>query len=187
MRDLGWLDSWFCETEFIAEIISECLPEDFKPEEISPSQLRAMIIVHPFFIGKAETLARRHLGGNWKKCASAVNMVLKEVLERICQKKYCRENISAHLNIPDPAATPLQALAKNDLYNLLEERISTLNVREQYVIRSRFGLNGNSVKTLEAIAGEFNITHERVRQIENRAMEKLSHPAFKRLLRQNML
>jgi RNA polymerase primary sigma factor len=59
----------------------------------------------------------------------------------------------------------------------LEQVLSTLELREAEIIRLRFGLNGETPKTLEEVGNIFNITRERVRQIEAKAVRKLRHPS----------
>ena len=54
--------------------------------------------------------------------------------------------------------------------------IETLTPREQKVIRLRYGLDDNHARTLEEVGKEFNVTRERIRQIEAKALRKLRHP-----------
>lgn len=62
------------------------------------------------------------------------------------------------------------------LRELLKEVLETLTEREQFVIELRYGLGGEEPKTLEEVGNEFNVTRERVRQIEAKALKKLQHP-----------
>ena len=72
-------------------------------------------------------------------------------------------------------------------YRLLKEQISnvlkTLTPREQKVIRLRFGLDDGRSRTLEEVGREFNVTRERIRQIEAKALRKMRHPSRSRKLK----
>ena len=69
----------------------------------------------------------------------------------------------------------------------LDEVLDTLTEREQKVLRLRFGMNDGRARTLEEVGKEFDVTRERIRQIEAKALRKLRHPSrsrkFKRLFR----
>lgn len=68
------------------------------------------------------------------------------------------------------------AVVQSDIYNRLDEIVGTLSEREQYVIKRRFGLDGNEVQTLDEIGKQLGVTRERVRQIEAKAIRKLRAP-----------
>ena len=61
--------------------------------------------------------------------------------------------------------------------------LDTLTEREQKVLRLRFGMNDGRARTLEEVGREFDVTRERVRQIEAKALRKLRHPSRSRKLR----
>ena len=65
----------------------------------------------------------------------------------------------------------------------LHEVLETLTEREQRVLELRYGLKGGEAKTLEEVGNAFNVTRERVRQIEAKALRKLRHPSQSRKLR----
>ncbi|MEG1662484.1 MAG: sigma-70 family RNA polymerase sigma factor, partial [Clostridia bacterium] len=65
----------------------------------------------------------------------------------------------------------------------LIEVLSTLTPREQKVIRLRYGLEDNRIRTLEEVGKIFNVTRERIRQIEAKALRKLRHPNRMKKLR----
>jgi RNA polymerase primary sigma factor len=70
--------------------------------------------------------------------------------------------------------------------NLIEQAshvLSTLSKREEKVVRMRFGIGENSDHTLEEVGQEFNVTRERIRQIEAKAIKKLRHPSRSKKLR----
>ena len=70
---------------------------------------------------------------------------------------------------------------KEQLWGVLE----TLTPREQMVLRLRFGLDDGRQRTLEEVGKEFNVTRERIRQIEAKALRKLRHPTRSNKLKDN--
>ena len=82
-------------------------------------------------------------------------------------------------NVPVPAEAAAFALLKEQLAEVLE----TLTEREKKVLRLRFGLDDGRQRTLEEVGKEFNVTRERIRQIEAKALRKLRHPSRSRKLR----
>ena len=82
-------------------------------------------------------------------------------------------------NVPVPADAAAFTLLKEQLQDVL----STLTEREQKVLRLRFGLDDGRARTLEEVGREFNVTRERIRQIEAKALRKLRHPSRSRKLK----
>ncbi len=82
-------------------------------------------------------------------------------------------------NVPVPADAAVFALLKEQLLEVLD----TLTERERKVLRLRFGLDDGRARTLEEVGKEFNVTRERIRQIEAKALRKLRHPSRSRKLR----
>ncbi len=82
-------------------------------------------------------------------------------------------------NMPVPADAAEQTMLKEQLMEVL----GTLTEREQKVLMLRFGLNDGKDHTLEEVGREFNVTRERIRQIEAKALRKLNHPSRSRKLR----
>jgi len=78
--------------------------------------------------------------------------------------------------VGDPGAQPNETASYGMLKDDLSRIVSTLNTREQAVIRMRFGLDDGKPKTLEDIGKKFSVTRERIRQIESRALVKLRQP-----------
>ena len=81
------------------------------------------------------------------------------------------------------ALPPADAASQQLLREQISEVISTLNAREQQVIRLRFGLEDGRSRTLEEVGKEFGVTRERIRQIEAKALRKLRHPTRSRKLK----
>lgn len=82
-------------------------------------------------------------------------------------------------NVPVPAEAAAFTLLKEQLAEVLD----TLTEREQKVLRLRFGLDDGKGRTLEEVGEEFDVTRERIRQIEAKALRKLRHPSRSRKLR----
>ena len=82
-------------------------------------------------------------------------------------------------NVPVPAEAAAFTLLKEQLVDVL----GTLTEREQRVLKLRFGLDDGRARTLEEVGKEFNVTRERIRQIEAKALRKLRHPSRSRKLK----
>ena len=83
----------------------------------------------------------------------------------------------------DNAAEPAEAASFTLLKEQLMEVLSTLTPREEKVLRLRFGLEDGRTRTLEEVGKEFNVSRERIRQIEAKALRKLRHPSRSKKLR----
>jgi RNA polymerase primary sigma factor len=81
------------------------------------------------------------------------------------------------------AVSPANATAYSMLKEQIDEVFQSLSEREQQVLMLRFGLQDGSPRTLEEVGQMFNVTRERVRQIEAKALRKLRHPTRSRRLR----
>lgn len=96
------------------------------------------------------------------------------------------EEENSHLGdfIPDDdAPAPAEAAAYTLLQEQIDEVLGTLTEREEKVLRLRFGLDDGRTRTLEEVGKEFNVTRERIRQIEAKALRKLRHPSRSKKLR----
>ena len=115
-----------------------------------------------------------------------VREILKISQEPVSLEAPIGEEEDSHLgdfiqddNVPVPA----DAAAFTMLKEQLEEVLGTLTEREQKVLRLRFGLDDGRARTLEEVGKEFNVTRERIRQIEAKALRKLRHPSRSRKLK----
>ncbi len=115
-----------------------------------------------------------------------VREILKISQEPVSLETPIGEEEDSHLgdfiqddNVPVPA----DAAAFTLLREQLNEVLSTLTEREQKVLRLRFGLDDGRARTLEEVGKEFNVTRERIRQIEAKALRKLRHPSRSRKLK----
>ena len=115
-----------------------------------------------------------------------VREILKISQEPVSLETPIGEEEDSHLgdfiqddNVPVPADAAAFTLLKEQLAEVLD----TLTEREQKVLRLRFGLDDGRARTLEEVGREFNVTRERIRQIEAKALRKLRHPSRSRKLR----
>ena len=95
------------------------------------------------------------------------------------------EEDDSHLGdfIPDhDVVTPDEAAAYSMLKDQLFEVLETLTEREQKVLKLRFGLEDNRPRTLEEVGRQMDVTRERIRQIEAKAIRKLKHPSRIKIL-----
>ena len=115
-----------------------------------------------------------------------VREILKISQEPVSLETPIGEEEDSHLGdfIPDDnMPVPADAAAFTLLKEQLEEVLGTLTEREQKVLTLRFGLEDGRARTLEEVGKEFNVTRERIRQIEAKALRKLRHPSRSRKLR----
>jgi len=75
----------------------------------------------------------------------------------------------------ESALDPLEALTSSNLHDQLDELLGLLDERETKIINSRFGLNGKKPMNLEEVGREFGVTRERIRQLQNKALEKMRY------------
>lgn len=115
-----------------------------------------------------------------------VREILKISQEPVSLETPIGEEEDSHLgdfikddNVPVPADAATFTLLKEQL----EEVLGTLTEREQKVLTLRFGLEDGRARTLEEVGKEFNVTRERIRQIEAKALRKLRHPSRSRKLK----
>ncbi|MCI0451701.1 MAG: RNA polymerase sigma factor RpoD [Candidatus Latescibacteria bacterium] len=115
-----------------------------------------------------------------------VKSVMKASMEPISLDRPIGEDEDSNLSdfIEDTsAASPAQTASHAMLRDQLNRVLSTLTRREEKVIRLRFGLGDGTPRTLEEVGTIFNVTRERVRQIEAKALKKLQHPSRARKLK----
>ena len=115
-----------------------------------------------------------------------VREILKISQEPVSLETPIGEEEDSHLgdfiqddNVPVPAEAASFTLLREQLVEVL----GTLTEREQKVLRLRFGLDDGRARTLEEVGKEFNVTRERIRQIEAKALRKLRHPSRSRKLK----
>ena len=84
---------------------------------------------------------------------------------------------------PAPLSPPVDAAVNASLRDVCKDVLDTLTPREAKVLRMRFGIEMNTDHTLEEVGKQFDVTRERIRQIEAKALRKLKHPSRSRKLR----
>ena len=117
---------------------------------------------------------------------SKVREIIKIAQEQVSLETPIGEEEDSHLgdfiedeNAPAPAEVASNAMMREQL----QEVLHTLTPREEKVIRLRFGLEDGQAHTLEEVGKEFNVTRERIRQIEAKALRKIRHPGRSKKLR----
>ena len=115
-----------------------------------------------------------------------VREIMKIAQDPVSLETPIGEEEDSHLGdfIPDDdSPAPAEAASYEFLKEQLEEVLHTLTSREEHVLKLRFGLEDGRTRTLEEVGKEFNITRERIRQIEAKALRKLRHPSRSKRLK----
>ena len=117
---------------------------------------------------------------------SKVEEIMKIAQEPVSLETPIGEEEDSHLGDfiqDDEASQPSEEASYTLLREQLEEVLATLTPREEQVLRMRFGLKDGKPHTLEEVGKEFDVTRERIRQIESKALRKLRHPSRSKKLR----
>ncbi len=115
-----------------------------------------------------------------------VREIMKIAQEPVSLETPIGEEEDSHLGdfIPDEGASePSEAASFTLLKEQLVDVLSTLTLREEKVLKLRFGIEDGRTRTLEEVGKEFNVTRERIRQIEAKALRKLRHPSRSKKLK----
>jgi RNA polymerase primary sigma factor len=116
-----------------------------------------------------------------------VNGILKISKEPISLETPIGEEEDSHLRdfIEDKAMlSPLDFAIQGDMKKKIDSILCSLTAKEEKIIRKRFGIGGDIPHTLEEVGLEFDVTRERIRQIEGKAIRKLKHPSRSKWLRE---
>ena len=135
-------------------------------------------------LGREATPAE--IGEKMGLSAERVREIMKVALDPVSLETPIGEEEDSHLGdfIPDEdTPAPAEAASATILREMIERELNTLTPREAHVIKLRFGLYDGRSRTLEEVGKEFDITRERIRQIESKALRKLRHPSRARHLR----
>ena len=126
------------------------------------------------------------IGEKMGMSAEKVREIMKIAQDPVSLETPIGEEEDSHLGdfIPDEdTPAPSDEAATTILREVIERELHTLTPREEHVIKLRFGLYDGRTRTLEEVGKEFEITRERIRQIEAKALRKLRHPSRARHLR----
>ena len=126
------------------------------------------------------------IGEKMGMSAEKVREILKIAQDPVSLETPIGEEEDSHLGdfIPDEdAPEPSEVASATILREVIERELNTLTPREAHVIKLRFGLYDGRTRTLEEVGKEFDITRERIRQIEAKALRKLRHPIRSRHLK----
>jgi len=115
-----------------------------------------------------------------------VNEILRAIQEPVSLETpiLSEEKELKDVIIDEKSISPFKTLENNEASSRIEEVLSSLTEREEKIIRMRFGIGVSSEHTLEEVGKYFNLTRERIRQIEIKALKKLRHPARSKQLRE---
>ena len=126
------------------------------------------------------------IGEKMGMSADKVREIMKIAQDPVSLETPIGEEEDSHLGdfIQDEdTPAPADAASQTILREVIERELHTLTPREEHVIKLRFGLYDGRTRTLEEVGKEFDITRERIRQIESKALRKLRHPSRARHLR----
>ncbi len=126
------------------------------------------------------------IGEKMGMTADKVREIMKIAQDPVSLETPIGEEEDSHLGdfIQDEdTPAPADAASQTILREVIERELHTLTPREEHVIKLRFGLYDGRTRTLEEVGKEFNITRERIRQIEAKALRKLRHPSRARHLK----
>ena len=126
------------------------------------------------------------IGAKMNMSAEKVREIMKIAQDPVSLETPIGEEEDSHLGdfIPDEdAPEPSEVASATILREVIERELNTLTPREAHVIKLRFGLYDGRTRTLEEVGKEFDITRERIRQIEAKALRKLRHPSRARHLK----
>ena len=135
---------------------------------------------------KGREPATEEIAEKMKTSADKVRVMLKISKEPISLETPIGEDEDSHIRdfIEDKSVlSPLDMAMQGDMKKNIDIALSSLTAREQSIIRKRFGLGEDTPHTLEEVGLEFDVTRERVRQIEVKAIRKLRHPSRSKWLR----
>ena len=140
----------------------------------------------PVYPGTCARLTPEEIAAQMNMPVDKVREILKIAQEPVSLETPIGEEEDSHLGdfIPDEGASePSEAASFTLLKEQLVDVLSTLTPREEKVLKLRFGIEDGRTRTLEEVGKEFNVTRERIRQIEAKALRKLRHPSRSKKLK----
>ena len=149
---------------------------------LTPQEVQAILRSRAEGIPLDETTQR-----HWEQATQKVNRILRSAEEPVSLEGPVGDEDSSQLGdfIEDAdAIEPLDAASRDMLREQVQHALGALSERERQVLELRFGLIDGKDHTLEEVSRYFNVTRERIRQIESKALRKLRHPTRSRHLRE---
>jgi len=166
----------------LQELGREPMAEEIALEmDLLPTQMRDRIIADPEAVDNDP-----EVGMELQRAAQKVRAIMKVSQEPVSLETPIGEEEDSHLGdfIEDQGAlAPNEAASHQLLKEQVEEVLGSLTARERKVLQLRFGLEDGRARTLEEVGKEFNVTRERIRQIEAKALRKLRHPSRSKKLK----
>ncbi len=136
---------------------------------------------------KGDALISSDLQAHWDAAALKIQRIMKSAEEPVSLERPIGDEDSSQLGDfieDDDAIEPMDAAAREMLREQVQNALGALSERERQVLELRFGLIDGKDHTLEEVSNYFNVTRERIRQIEAKALRKLRHPTRSRHLRE---
>jgi RNA polymerase primary sigma factor len=109
-----------------------------------------------------------------------VRKVMRIAKEPVSMENPVGEDEDSHIGdflVDEASVSPVESTTSESLTTTTQEVLNSLSPREAKVVRMRFGIGMSSEHTLEEVGKEFEVTRERIRQIESKALRKLRHPS----------
>ncbi len=177
-------------TWWIRQAITRAIADQARTIRIPVHMVESIHKVSRYSRQMLQELAREanaeEIGEKMGMSAEKVREILKIAQDPVSLETPIGEEEDSHLGdfIPDDdTPAPADAASATILREVIERELHTLTPREEHVIKLRFGLYDGRSRTLEEVGKEFDITRERIRQIEAKALRKLRHPSRARHLR----
>ncbi|MBI5560385.1 MAG: RNA polymerase sigma factor RpoD [Deltaproteobacteria bacterium] len=177
-------------TWWIRQSISRAIADQSRiiriPVHMNETMNRLQRVTRELVQEKGTEPTPEEIAGKMGISAEKVRKALKVTREPISLETPVGEDDGTLLSdfIPDrKSATPAEEMMNSSLVKALNKILSTLSPREEKVLRMRFGIGSGGDYTLEEVGEMFNITRERVRQIEAKALQKMRHPTRSKILK----
>ena len=177
-------------TWWIRQAITRAIADQARTIRIPVHMVETILKVSRYSRQMLQELGREatadEIGEKMGMSAEKVREIMKIAQDPVSLETPIGEEEDSHLGdfIPDEdTPAPADAAASTILREVIERELHTLTPREEHVIKLRFGLYDGRTRTLEEVGKEFDITRERIRQIEAKALRKLRHPSRARHLR----
>ncbi len=156
------------------------------PVHLIEESTRISRIYAKFMREKGREPTAEEVAGTMGLSVMRVNEILRAIQEPVSLETpiLSEEKELKDVIIDEKSVSPFKMLENTEASSRIEDVLSSLTEREETIIRMRFGIGVGSEHTLEEVGKYFNLTRERIRQIEIKALKKLRHPARSKLLKE---